>query len=187
MIADLAPIAFKQDQQLSFHGESSRLWGDELLLGILFKNLLDNAIRYSGHSSQIAVELSDHDGEIEVRVSDTGAAIDDLTREKMFDNFYRANSQKAMAQGLACRSVVILQRFMAVKCSCCHVLMSVIPLLFVFAIANNVLTYHVALSPSCLTLSRCWLRSFTPSHRACLCSGDALICPLPKAKLFGYG
>lgn len=94
MIADLAPIAFKQDQQLSFHGESSRLWGDELLLGILFKNLLDNAIRYSGHSSQIAVELSDHDGEIEVRVSDTGAAIDDLTREKMFDNFYRANSQR---------------------------------------------------------------------------------------------
>lgn len=37
VIADLAPIAFKQDQQLSFHGESSRLWGDELLLGILFK------------------------------------------------------------------------------------------------------------------------------------------------------
>ncbi|WP_264768404.1 sensor histidine kinase, partial [Klebsiella pneumoniae] len=99
VIADLAPIAFKQDQQLSFHGESSRLWGDELLLGILFKNLLDNAIRYSGHSSQIAVELSDHDGEIEVRVSDTGAAIDDLTREKMFDNFYRANSQKGDGAG----------------------------------------------------------------------------------------
>ncbi len=111
VIADLAPIAFKQDQQLSFHGESSRLWGDELLLGILFKNLLDNAIRYSGHSSQIAVELSDHDGEIEVRVSDTGAAIDDLTREKMFDNFYRANSQKGDGAGLGmsiCRDIAAL-------------------------------------------------------------------------------
>ncbi|HBK7252011.1 TPA: sensor histidine kinase N-terminal domain-containing protein [Vibrio cholerae] len=111
VIADLAPIAFKQDQQLSFHGESSRLWGDELLLGILFKNLLDNAIRYSGHSSQIAVELSGHDGEIEVRVSDTGAAIDDLTREKMFDNFYRANSQKGDGAGLGmsiCRDIAAL-------------------------------------------------------------------------------
>lgn len=111
VIADLAPIAFKQDQQLSFHGESSRLWGDELLLGILFKNLLDNAIRYSGHSSQIAVELSGHDGEIEVRVSDTGAAIDNLTREKMFDNFYRANSQKGDGAGLGmsiCRDIAAL-------------------------------------------------------------------------------
>lgn len=134
------------------------------------KNLLDNAIRYSGHSSQIAVELSDHDGEIEVRVSDTGAAIDDLTREKMFDNFYRANSQKGDGAGLGmsiCRDIAALhggQVLLLPRTDERN------PLLFVFAIANNVLTYHVALSPSCLTLSRCWLRSFTPSHRACLCS-----------------
>ncbi|ENM5815737.1 sensor histidine kinase N-terminal domain-containing protein [Vibrio mimicus] len=111
VIADLAPIAFKQDQQLSFSGESPRLWGDELLLGILFKNLLDNAIRYSGHASQIEVQLSYHDDEIEVQVSDTGVPIDDLTREKMFENFYRANSQKGDGAGLGmsiCRDIAAL-------------------------------------------------------------------------------
>lgn len=111
VIADLAPIAFKQDQQLSFSGESPRLWGDELLLGILFKNLLDNAIRYSGDSSLIEVQLSYGNGEIEVRVSDSGAAIDALTREKMFDNFYRANSQKGDGAGLGmsiCRDIAAL-------------------------------------------------------------------------------
>ncbi|ENM5729633.1 sensor histidine kinase N-terminal domain-containing protein [Vibrio mimicus] len=111
VIGDLAPIAFKQDQQLSFSGESPRLWGDELLLGILFKNLLDNAIRYSGHASQIEVQLSYHDDEIEVQVSDTGVPIDDLTREKMFENFYRANSQKGDGAGLGmsiCRDIAAL-------------------------------------------------------------------------------
>lgn len=111
VIADLAPIAFKQDQQLSFSGESPRLWGDELLLGILFKNLLDNAIRYSGHASQIEVQLSYHDDEIEVQVSDTGVPIDNLTREKMFENFYRANSQKGDGAGLGmsiCRDIAAL-------------------------------------------------------------------------------
>lgn len=111
VIADLAPIAFKQDQQLSFSGESPRLWGDELLLGILFKNLLDNAIRYSGHASQIEVQLSYHDDEIEVQVSDTGVPIDGLTREKMFENFYRANSQKGDGAGLGmsiCRDIAAL-------------------------------------------------------------------------------
>ncbi|AMG02571.1 sensor histidine kinase [Vibrio mimicus] len=111
VIGDLAPIAFKQDQQLSFSGESPRLWGDELLLGILFKNLLDNAIRYSGHASQIEVQLSYHDDEIEVQVSDTGVPIDELTREKMFENFYRANSQKGDSVGLGmsiCRDIAVL-------------------------------------------------------------------------------
>lgn len=111
VIADLAPIAFKQEQQLSFSGDNARLWGDELLLGILFKNLLDNAIRYSGHASQIEVQLSYHDDEIEVQVSDTGVPIDDLTREKMFENFYRANSQKGDGAGLGmsiCRDIAAL-------------------------------------------------------------------------------
>lgn len=111
VIADLAPIAFKQEQQLSFSGESPRLWGDELLLGILFKNLLDNAIRYSGCASHIEVILRHQEGEIEVCVLDTGAPIDDLTREKMFDNFYRANSQKGDGAGLGmsiCRDIATL-------------------------------------------------------------------------------
>lgn len=111
VIADLAPIAFKQEQQLSFSGDYARLWGDELLLGILFKNLLDNAIRYSGHASQIEVQLSYYDDEIEVQVSDTGVPIDDLTREKMFENFYRANSQKGDGAGLGmsiCRDIAAL-------------------------------------------------------------------------------
>lgn len=86
-------------------------WGDELLLGILFKNLIDNAIRYSGCASHIEVILRHQEGDIEVCVRDTGAPIDDLTREKMFDNFYRANSQKGDGAGLGmsiCRDIATL-------------------------------------------------------------------------------
>ncbi len=44
-------------------------------------------------------------------MSDTGVPIDDLTREKMFENFYRANSQKGDGAGLGmsiCRDIAAL-------------------------------------------------------------------------------
>ncbi|MGL6026273.1 MAG: ATP-binding protein [Vibrio sp.] len=108
VMSDLAPMAFKQQQQLSFSGTTLWVWGDELLLAVLFKNLLDNAIRYSGPASQIEVLLSQQQEVIEVAVSDSGPPIDDVTRDKMFENFYRANPPKGDGAGLGmsiCRDI----------------------------------------------------------------------------------
>ncbi|MDF9390404.1 two-component sensor histidine kinase [Vibrio sp. 1151_11] len=111
VIADLAPLALKHDQQLSFEGQSLSVQGDELLLGVLFKNLIDNAMRYSGVHSHIDITLHGDDQFIQVNVTDSGPNITNEAREKIFDNFYRANSEKGDGAGLGmsiCRDIAAL-------------------------------------------------------------------------------
>lgn len=99
-IADLVPLALRNHQQLSFEGESYFLEGDEFLLEILFRNLIDNAIRYSGENSRIEVSVMRRDDYLEIIISDSGDDISNEVRDKLFDNFYRANTEKGDGAGL---------------------------------------------------------------------------------------
>lgn len=100
VVADLAPLALRHHQTLSLEGDNVTIDGDEVLLGILFRNLVDNAIRYSGDHSVIDVVIKQHADGIDVTVSDNGANLSDETRDKLFDNFYRANTEKGDGAGL---------------------------------------------------------------------------------------
>ncbi len=57
-----------------------------------FTNLLDNAVKYSGSSSEIAVRLEEKDGYIIISVTDHGIGIPREEREKIFDKFYRVST-----------------------------------------------------------------------------------------------
>lgn len=100
VLAELVPFALRHQQELSLDGDDIYVLGDESLLRILFTNLVDNAIRYSGQGSQIKVTLKEADGAVNVWVSDSGAALSEETREKLFENFYRANTEKGDGAGL---------------------------------------------------------------------------------------
>ncbi len=99
-IAELAPLALKNKQELSLSGENTQCRGDQLLLQILFSNLLDNAIRYSGTGSCIDVDVQKTDDTIRVLISDNGKEIPQQVRDKLFENFYRANTEKGDGAGL---------------------------------------------------------------------------------------
>lgn len=100
VIAELVPLALRNDQEISLEGEDVYVLGDEPLLRVLITNLVDNAIRYSGQGSQICVRISIDEGRVNVLVSDNGDAISDETRQKLFENFYRANTEKGDGAGL---------------------------------------------------------------------------------------
>lgn len=100
VIAERVPLALKRKQEVSFEGDEIQVLGDEALLRMLLTNLLDNAMRYSGEGSQINIRLEDKEESVNVYVSDTGKNISAETREKMFDNFYRANTEKGDGAGL---------------------------------------------------------------------------------------
>ena len=100
VIAERVPLALKRKQEVSFEGDEIQVLGDEALLRMLLTNLLDNAMRYSGEGSQINIRLEDKEESVNVYVSDTGKNIAAETREKMFDNFYRANTEKGDGAGL---------------------------------------------------------------------------------------
>lgn len=99
-ISDLVPLALKRNQELSFIGDESYVLGDESFLRLLFTNLIDNAIRYSGNGTIITVTIENESEEVKIYVSDTGNDVSDETRQKLFESFYRSNREKGDGAGL---------------------------------------------------------------------------------------
>src|SRR5438445_12460391 len=59
-------------------------------LEIIFRNLLDNAIKYSGDSPQVEVETQhDGNGRVTARIGDHGPGIPPKLRRKIFGRFVR--------------------------------------------------------------------------------------------------
>ncbi|EMN6208938.1 sensor histidine kinase N-terminal domain-containing protein [Vibrio vulnificus] len=100
VMADMALLALKQQQELSLQSEEVSLQGDKTLLEALFRNLLDNAIRYSGAQSEIDISVVETHQYVDVLVADNGSAIDEASRGKLFEPFFRANSEKGDGAGL---------------------------------------------------------------------------------------
>jgi signal transduction histidine kinase len=75
--------------------------GDPALLGILFKNLLENALKYSTGVAQ-PVEITEKqgdDGLITVVVRDHGPGIPAGERERVFEPFYRVDKSRSKNTG----------------------------------------------------------------------------------------
>ena len=65
---------------------------DEEAMTRVFVNLLDNAMKYSGRSRRIRVDLSCRDEGVAVAVSDFGIGIAPEEHERIFDRFYRTTA-----------------------------------------------------------------------------------------------
>ena len=111
VIADLAPLALRQNQDISLSPSQVQLSGDKTLLEVLFRNLIDNAIRYSGAQSKIQVNVTQNRNTIKVSISDTGPEIPKETSERIFEQFYRGHSEKGDGAGLGmsiCKDIATL-------------------------------------------------------------------------------
>ena len=75
--------------------------GDPASLAILLSNLLDNALRYTPAGGRIDVGVErDAEGRAVLTVVDTGPGIPPEERERVFDRFYRGESNRAPGSGL---------------------------------------------------------------------------------------
>jgi len=63
-------------------------------------NLLDNAMKYSGESREIAVRLAAREASVIVEVEDHGAGIPVAEQQKIFERFYRVNGSGKGGYGL---------------------------------------------------------------------------------------
>lgn len=98
---ELAPAAVAKMIDLSFLGEVSVLInGNQELLRVLFRNLIDNAIRYTPERGVIEVVVGQRAAGAEVTVTDSGPGIPQEERERVFDRFYRILGNKASGSGL---------------------------------------------------------------------------------------
>jgi signal transduction histidine kinase len=65
------------------------------MLRILAENLVENAIRYSGHGSTFRLEAASEDGMTTLTAADDGAGVSEADLARLFERFYRADAARA--------------------------------------------------------------------------------------------
>jgi signal transduction histidine kinase len=81
------------DNAMELRLDPATLNGRPADLEMLFRNLIDNAIKYSSPQPKIEVDLSAHDGRVTARISDNGPGIPINLRRKIFGRFVRLGSE----------------------------------------------------------------------------------------------
>lgn len=91
----------KNKIQLHLDTPHTVLHGNTEQLDILLRNLLDNAIRYSGHGKNIWISCGhQNDGHAYLTVEDQGVGIPEAQYDKIFDRFYRLSDAPSTGSGL---------------------------------------------------------------------------------------
>ena len=100
-LREIHPLALQRNQSLDAEIEQNvTLQGYAGALGILLRNLADNAIKYTPENGNIAVSLSHKEGKIILAVSDNGPGIPEEHQNKVFERFYRVHKSTGTGSGL---------------------------------------------------------------------------------------
>lgn len=102
ILAMLAPTAVEKKIELEFEHDNNLplLAGNSTALGILIRNLVDNAIRYSNENSKVSVCVYSKQQQLILEVSDNGPGIPSELRTRVFERFFRVLGNKSIGSGL---------------------------------------------------------------------------------------
>jgi two-component system phosphate regulon sensor histidine kinase PhoR len=76
-----------------------RILGDEQQLSLMTRNLLDNAIRYTGSNGKVSVCVYRDGREAVVEIEDDGIGIPLDSQERVFERFYRVDRARSRDKG----------------------------------------------------------------------------------------
>jgi signal transduction histidine kinase len=77
----------------------ARVRGSARDLALLVRNLVDNAIRYTGPGGKVQVELTSDDGDVVLAIVDTGLGIPHRDLPRIFERFYRVDRARSRETG----------------------------------------------------------------------------------------
>ncbi|WP_133141306.1 ATP-binding protein [Legionella moravica] len=102
ILAMLAPSAVEKQIELEFESENNipKIQGNPTALGILIRNLVDNAIRYCGENGRVIVRLIRQNNELILEVADNGPGIPPELQARVFERFFRVLGNKSPGSGL---------------------------------------------------------------------------------------
>lgn len=101
-LAMLAPYALQRNIELELdHQETvSMIPGNATALGILLRNLVDNAIRYTKSGGKVSVRIYEEHEHVILEVADNGPGIPVDLQQRVFERFFRVLGNQATGSGL---------------------------------------------------------------------------------------
>ncbi|MES2944629.1 MAG: ATP-binding protein [Pseudomonadota bacterium] len=99
--ADLAPYALRRQQILELDAPAPcAVQGDALLVSVLARNLLDNALRYSPDGARVLVSVNTVDGQPQLRIEDSGNGMTQAQIDRLGERFFRVIGGNEPGSGL---------------------------------------------------------------------------------------
>lgn len=101
IVAELALKALSKNQTLEFQAvEPCNIPGNETLLAVLVRNLVDNAVRYSPASARVRVKVEHRTGGAVLVVEDSGPGLSEADRLRLGERFFRLPGSAESGSGL---------------------------------------------------------------------------------------
>ena len=99
--ADLGSAALERHQTLELVANAPcAVAGDEMLIGVMVRNLIDNAIRYSPNGARILLNVANESGQSVLRVQDSGAGMSEPEMARLGERFFRVLGSQQPGSGL---------------------------------------------------------------------------------------
>ncbi|MCB1734679.1 MAG: sensor histidine kinase N-terminal domain-containing protein [Gammaproteobacteria bacterium] len=92
LLAEMADQVIGAGAELEFERGGGTVHGDSGALRILARNLIENAVRYSGNGARITISTRKTASGIDLRVSDNGPGIRPEDRSRVLQRFHRGDS-----------------------------------------------------------------------------------------------
>ena len=93
VVAEVAPLSVMHEIKLVLKRDQICMRGDSVRLEQVFRNLLNNAIKYSPNGGVIRVSIGANNEWATIDVQDQGLGIDPAVQAHIFDRFYRVDSK----------------------------------------------------------------------------------------------
>lgn len=101
VIASIAPAALNQNIRLELtEGDEVVVRGNPVLLRILLRNLIDNAVRHTLPGTSVWISVSQEQGQVCLSVKDNGPGITEGELAKVTERFYRPVGALGSGSGL---------------------------------------------------------------------------------------
>lgn len=101
VIASIAPAALSQNVRLELtEGDEMVVRGNPVLLRILLRNLIDNAVRHTPPGTSVWISVANEQGQVCLSVNDNGPGFPEADLAKLTERFYRPVGTPGSGSGL---------------------------------------------------------------------------------------
>ena len=101
-VGKLVPKAIEKNIDIEFQPSQENIFikGSSTFIGILIRNLVDNAIQYTPQEGNVTIITHLQDESAVIQVIDTGGGVEQAKLKRIFDRFYRVSGTNVKGSGL---------------------------------------------------------------------------------------